>query len=231
VVESCAQRLAILLVEAILPALNGFLQRDIAFDYFREPAFGGALVVVWLVTGSAAGAYAAFVLSVFRPGVVLKGVVLLPGGSGRLRLALVIFQFGTLIALIVSTMTVQRQTQYAMQDRLRLPTEQIYLVFECPEPFNDAVSRIQGVLAASCSSGSALTYDRSNAEFAGPNGITISLRNSPVDYGFFELFAVKPLAGRLFSRDRGEDDVLRASHGDRDRACTAGWRGLLTMLI
>jgi len=118
---------AVLLVELILPMLNGFLQRDIAFDCVREPLLGCALFGVWLVTGLAAGAYAAFVLSMFRPAAVLKGVVLLPGGSGRLRQALVIFQFGTLIALIVSTMTIQRQTQYAMQDRLRLPTDQIFV--------------------------------------------------------------------------------------------------------
>jgi putative ABC transport system permease protein len=202
---------AVLVVERVLPALNGFLQRDIAFDYVREPLLGCALFAVWLVTGLAAGAYAALVLSMFRPGAVLKGVVFLPGGSGRLRQALVIFQFGTLIALIVSTMTIQRQTQYAMQDRLRLPTEQIFVAGSgCPPAFRDAVARIRGVLAASCSSGSALSYDRFSVEFDSPNGAVTTVRGAPVDYGFFELFAVKPVAGRLFAQDRGEDDVLRA---------------------
>jgi putative ABC transport system permease protein len=203
---------AILAVELGLPALNGFLQREIVFDYLRNPTLGTGIITVWLVTGLAAGAYAAFVLSMFRPGAVLKGVVFLPGGSGRLRQALVIFQFGTLIALIVSTMTIQRQTQYAMQDRLRLPTEQIYLGHSgCPDSFRDAVSRIQGVLAATCGSGSALTYDRFSVMFDSPGGSKVSLKGAPVDYGFFELFAVKPLAGRLFAPDRGEDDVLRAN--------------------
>jgi putative ABC transport system permease protein len=203
---------AVLLVELILPMLNGFLQRDIAFDYVHEPLLGCALFGVWLVTGLAAGAYAAFVLSMFRPGAVLKGVVFLPGGSGRLRQALVIFQFGTLIALIVSTMTIQRQTQYAMQDRLRLPTDQIFVSNTgCPTSFRDAVTRVQGVLAATCSSGSALTYDRFSVAFESRDGRLISMRGAPVDYGFFELFAVQPTAGRLFAPDRGEDDVLRGS--------------------
>jgi putative ABC transport system permease protein len=203
---------AVLGVELVLPALNGFLRREIAFDYLRDPRLGCALVAVWLLTGLAAGAYAAFVLSMFRPGAVLKGVVFLPGGSGRLRQALVILQFGTLIALIVSTMTIQRQTQYAMQDRLRLPAEQIYLGHSgCPASFRDAAARIRGVVAASCTSGAALSYDRSSAIFDAPNGSKISFKSAPVDYGFFELFAVKPIAGRLFSQDRGEDDVLRAN--------------------
>jgi putative ABC transport system permease protein len=208
-----AMTFAICAVELLLPALNGFLQREIVFDYVRDPILGCGIVAVWLVTGLAAGAYAAFVLSMFRPGAVLKGVMFLPGGSGRLRQALVIFQFGTLIALIVSTMTIQRQTQYAMQERLRLPTEQIYLGHSgCPDSFRDAVSRTPGVLAATCASASALTYDdRFSVIFDSQDGSKVSLRGAPVDYGFFELFAVKPLAGRVFAPDRGEDDVLRAN--------------------
>ena len=204
--------LAMLAVELILPMLNEFLQRDIVFDYVRQPLLGSALFAVWLVTGLAAGAYAAFVLSMFRPGAVLKGVVFLPGGSGRLRQGLVVFQFGTLIALIVSTLTIQHQTEYAMQDRLRLPTDQIFVsVGGCPAAFRDGAAHTSGVLAASCSSGSALTYDRFSVTFESPQGGSVAMRGAGVDYGFFELFAVKPIAGRLFAADRGEDDLLRAS--------------------
>jgi putative ABC transport system permease protein len=204
--------LAIAAVEWLLPALNGFLERGIVFDYLRNPRLGGGIIAMWLFTGLAAGAYAALVISRFKPGVVLKGIVFLPGGSGRLRQALVIFQFGTLIALIVSTATIHRQTQYAIEDRLRLPTSQIYIArFNCPAVFKEAVPRIPGVLASTCASGSAMTYDRAGAMFESTSGRVISLRSAPVDYGFFELFAVRPLAGRLFAKDRGEDDVLRFS--------------------
>jgi len=203
--------LAIATVEWLVPSLNGFLQRDIAFDYLRDPLLGGGILAVWLLTGLAAGAYAALVISRFKPGAVLKGLLFLPGGSGRLRQGLVIFQFGTLIALIVSTVTIQRQTQYAMEDRLRMPTNQIYIgSFGCSTAFKEGMAQVPGVLASSCSSGSALTYDRSSATFESTNGRAVSLRGTPVDYGFFELFGVRPVAGRLFARDRGEDDVLRS---------------------
>ena len=203
--------LAIGIVEWSLPALNGFLQRDIVFDYLRDPALGCGILLVWLLTGLSAGAYAALVISRFKPGVVLKGLTFLTGGSGRLRQTLVVFQFGTLIALIVSTVTIQRQTQYAIEDRLRLPTSQIYMGSTgCPDAFRDAVARIPGVLASTCASGSALTYDHTSATFQTTNGRSVSLRGAPVDFGFFELFAVQPLAGRLFMRDHGADDVLRS---------------------
>jgi putative ABC transport system permease protein len=172
---------------------------------------------VLLATGLAAGAYPALVLSMFRPSAVLKGVVSLPGGSGRVRQALVIFQFGTLIALIVATITVNRQTHYAMEERLRLPEDPIYLgTAGCPPAFREAVAHVPGVRAASCGSGSALTMDRYGSAFESPNGGNISFRLAAVDYGFFEVFGVTPVAGRLFAPDRGEDDLLRA-----DSASTA----------
>lgn len=204
--------LAMVAVEQILPALNEFLQRHIMFDYVRQPLLGGALLSVWLVTGLSAGAYAALVLSMFRPGSVLKGVVFLPGGSGRMRQGLVVFQFGALIALIVSTLTIQRQTDYAMRDRLRLPGDQIFVASGgCPDAFKDAVVHVPGIVAASCSSGSALIYDRFSVSFEAPNGGSVGLRGAGVDFGFFELFGVTPLAGRLFAADRGDDDLLRRS--------------------
>jgi putative ABC transport system permease protein len=203
---------AIAAVEWLLPAMNGFLQRDIAFDYLRDPVLGCGVIAIWLLTSLAASAYAALVISRFKPGIVLKGLGSLPGGSGRLRHALVIFQFGTLIALIVSTATIQRQTQYAMEDRLRLPTHQIYIANSgCTNAFREGVSHIPGVITVSCASGSSLTYDRSSATFASTNGRAISLRGAPVDYGFLELFSIRPVAGRLFARDRGADDVLHNS--------------------
>jgi len=111
---------------------------------------------------------------------------------------------------MVATATVHRQTQYAMEERLHLPSDQIYVgTSGCPTTFAADAAHLPGVRAASCSSGSGLTMDRFGTVFEGKNGGN-SVRVAPVDYGFFELFAVKPLAGRLLAPDHGEDDVLHA---------------------
>jgi putative ABC transport system permease protein len=205
-----ALALAMFAVGLALPPLDGFLQREIDFNYLRDPMLGLSILAAWLVTAVAASLYPALVLSMFQPNAVLKGVVHLPGGSGRLRQALVVFQFGTLIALIVATLTIQRQTQYAIEDRLRLPTDQIFFSsMGCPVAFRDAVANLHGVQAASCASGSALSLGRFGTIFVTPGGANISFRAAPVDRNFLELFAVKPLAGRLFSEDRGDDNLLR----------------------
>jgi putative ABC transport system permease protein len=205
-----ALALAMFVVELALPSLDGFLQREIAFDYLRDPLLGFSILSAWLITAVAASLYPALVLSMYQPSSVLKGVVFLPGGSARLRQALVVFQFGTLIALIVATLTIHRQTQYAIEGRLRLPMDQILLSNTgCPVAFRDAVANLHGVQAASCASTSTLSWGRLGTVFVTPSGAKVSFRAAPVDRSFLELFAVKPLAGRLFSEDRGEDNLLR----------------------
>lgn len=205
-----ALALALMAVELILPAFNGFLQRDIVADYVRDPRLGSAIIAVLMVIGLAAGAYPSLVLSMFRPGTVLKGVASLPSGSGRWRQALVIFQFGVLIALIVATVTVYRQTHYAMQDRLQFPTDEIYISTSgCPSAFRDAVAQFSGVRAASCASDSALVMSRLGTVVDSPGGGKTAVRLAPIDQDFFKVFSVSPIAGRLFAMERGEDNVLR----------------------
>ena len=203
--------IAVIAVKLTLPAFNGFLLRDIALDLASDPLLDVALVTMWLVTGLAAGVYPALVLSMFRPSVVLKGVAALPGGSGRMRQALVVFQFGTLIALIVATLTIHRQTQYAIEERLRLPGDQIFLGRStCPPAFRDAVVKIPGVRSASCASGTAMSLDRFGTTLESPSGSKVAFRVAPIDQTFFDVLTIRPLAGRLFAPDRGADNVLLA---------------------
>lgn len=203
---------ALVAVELVLPAFNGFLLRQITFDPGTEPALAFGLCALVVGTGLAAGAYPALYLSRFRPNAVLKGTSLLPNAS-RVRQALVVFQFATLIGLLVATFTVQRQTQYAMEGRLRVPTDQIYIGSgegDCPAAFAESVRGLAGVRAASCAADSSITFGHFTAMFSAPRGgKPVAARAAPVDYAFFELFDVRPIAGRLLSADRGQDDVLQ----------------------
>jgi putative ABC transport system permease protein len=210
---TAALALAVAAVNVLLPALNAFLQRNISFDYFRDPALSIGLLTVTLLTGLAAGVYPSVVLARLRPNRVLKGSLGLPGGSGRWRQVLVVFQFATLIALIVVTLTIARQTRYALEDRLRLPGNQIYMTLGgsgCPQGFAEAATHLAGVRAASCSSSMALAQSHWGALVSVPHSqSTLSIESAMIDYTFFSVFDIKPLAGRLFTQDRGEDDILR----------------------
>jgi len=201
---------AIVAVHLLLPAFNGFLQRDIVFDYQTNPMLALGIVGCAALAGVAAGAYPALYLSRFKPSAVLRGTTLL-AQSSRLRQALVVFQFAILIALLVATFTVQRQTRYAIEERLRLPTEQIYLgAGGCPPAMLDAVTTLDGVKAASCVSSATLGSDYFTAIFTPSQGRNlVAAAASPIDYAFFDVFDIKPLAGRLLSTKYGQDDLLR----------------------
>ena len=198
-------------VHLILPGMNGFLQRQVAFDPVVDPALGLGLIGAWLVVACVASAYPAVVLSTFRPVTVLKGVLWLPGGRGRMRNALVVAQFGVLVALIISTITIHRQTRFALEDQLRVPGDQIF-VMRAPcalMAFQDVARRIPGVEAAACTSNAAMGGDIGAAQFKLPTGGITNLNGAAMDTSFFGIFGIKPLAGRLFDDAHGEDNILR----------------------
>ncbi len=203
--------IAMIAVELVLPAFRGFLQRDIAFDYLHEPVLAFAIVGTWLVVSLSAGAYPAFVLSMFRPVAVLKGVLSLPGGPGRLRNVMVILQFGLLVGLIVATLTIQRQTRFAIKERLRVPGEQVLVMrTSCTrQAFHEVARRIPGVLAAACTSNAALGTEGGAAFFSRVDGSALSLNAGPTDGSLFDVFGVSSIAGRLFDEEHGEDNILR----------------------
>jgi putative ABC transport system permease protein len=206
-----ALALAMIAVDLVLPGFNGFLQRQITFDYVRDPALGLSVLGVCLCVALAAGAYPASVLSQFRPATVLKGLIALPGGPGRLRQAMVVLQFGTLVALIIATLTIHQQTRFAIEDQLRVPRDQIFIMrVPCGwMAFRDVALRIPGVRAAACTSAAAMGTDRGGAAFVLQNGGTLNINAGTVDTDFFGIFGIKPVAGRLFDAQHGEDVMLR----------------------
>ena len=103
---------ALLLVQLALPAFDRFVQMPLHVDY-QEPRFWFALLGFILLTGILAGSYPAFVLSSFKPVSVLKGRVDNLMSTISARKILVVFQFSIAIALIISTLIITRQIDFA----------------------------------------------------------------------------------------------------------------------
>jgi putative ABC transport system permease protein len=112
----------------------------------------------------------------------------------------------------VTTATLYRQTDFALARGLGggADGERILRIFaNCQDAFAGEVRRLPGVSAAACSSLNALNTpnlkNSSTVQLSGGRQETFDL--APVDFGFLELYGLRPLAGRLFSRDHGEDGV------------------------
>lgn len=111
-VATIAFTFALLLVRLLLPWFNQIADKEIAFPWNNERSWALGLGFT-LLTGLLAGSYPALYLSGFRPVKVLKGTF----QAGRLaalpRQVLVVVQFTVSITLVIGTLIVLRQIQYA----------------------------------------------------------------------------------------------------------------------
>jgi putative ABC transport system permease protein len=104
--------LALMLVSVALPAFNALTASVIAVPWTSAP-FWGVMLSYVLLTGLLAGIRPAFYLSSFRPVTVLKGVMQTGRAATLPRKILVVLQFTCSVALIISTVIVYQQIQYA----------------------------------------------------------------------------------------------------------------------
>ncbi len=210
--------LALAAVELILPEFNSLLDRsaDTAsapslLEYLHAPARAAAVLAALLATGVLAGSYPAFVLSTFRPAQVFKSMPARVAGSVAVRQVLVILQFAILIGLILATTVIYRQTLYAMRDGQRIDTDQVLLVYVDPgednEAFKDSVRSLGAVRGLTASAWLPTNFGALQWRTRISDGTMKELSFAPVDFGFFEFYGLRPLAGRLFGRQHGTDAV------------------------
>ncbi len=104
--------LSILFVQVALPSFNVLTGDSVSIPYSR-PVFWLIMFTYVLVTGLLAGSRPAFYLSSFNPVKVLKGSIQVGKAASLPRKVLVVLQFTCSIALIISTVIVYQQIQYA----------------------------------------------------------------------------------------------------------------------
>ncbi|MEI9982251.1 MAG: ABC transporter permease [Aliidongia sp.] len=231
--------LGMALAELCVQPLDAFLDRQIAFDYWRHPVLAVVPIAAAVLLGLAAGFYPALVLSSLPPATVLKARAGSSAGGGRLRLALVIFQFTVTIGLLIATTVIYRQNAFATTQALHFDKDLVLTVDlsslpwhqtpdglgrqEAPpvEALHDRLAAIPGVKAVAASFAVPQSSNHIGMDFDRPQtgqGMRVSLSQISVDFGFFDVYGLHLLAGRDFSRDHAED---KASLDDKARLTSA----------
>lgn len=205
---------AMVMVELSLPWFNDLSGKAIAIGYFESPMPTILFVSLLLVVGLLSGLYPALVLSSFRPAQAIRGRSRDRGSKG-LRSGLTVLQFAISIGLIVATSIIYLQTRFASDIELGYEPEDV-LVIRLASIEQQArteflwreVARISGVRGVGYSDsvpgdgyGTSTLVHRSTPE----GQIELSLNMAAPGPGFFEVYGVKPLAGRLFSEDYASD--------------------------
>ncbi len=106
--------LALLIVLLFIPTFNNLTDKQLSLELGSVNFWLGGIAFV-LFTGLLAGSYPAFVLANFQPGKVMKGVQHSLNSVFSLRKGLVITQFSFAIVLIIGTLVINDQIQYAQK--------------------------------------------------------------------------------------------------------------------
>ncbi len=141
-----ALAIAIFFAALLLPYFNQLSGKQITLGLLSSAWLLPALFVVALVVGLLAGSYPAFFLSAFQPIQVLKGKLAAGFKGSMLRNGLVVFQFSTVIVLIIGTLVIYSQLNYIRNKDLGYNREQILVLQNTNSLFQHAKSFKQDVL-------------------------------------------------------------------------------------
>ncbi|WP_342648459.1 ABC transporter permease [Mucilaginibacter sp. CSA2-8R] len=114
-IAAMAGALGLLAAQLALPYFNQLIQTQLAMPYANGWFIAGVIGFI-LITGLLAGCYPALYLSSFKAVAVLKGAHRKVSALITPRKVLVVTQFTFAVVMIVSTIIIRRQIQYA-QDR------------------------------------------------------------------------------------------------------------------
>ena len=227
------------LAELCLPVVNAVSGATRGLTYWGP---GGALI--WVLPlgvgiGLGAGLYPALLLSRFEPAPVLASARTPGGGRGeaRVRGVLIGAQFVVAIIFTICTLVIGSQAQFVRgQDRgfkseglITLDNVGAVLLAARENQILDALRRVPGVVAATASfrmpglpQGEGLVF----VHRAGQGGPPISIAQDLVADDYLKTFGAQLVAGRMFDRAHGLDDVAGPYKGSSD----AGARGIDVML-
>jgi len=201
--------LAIGLTVLSLPAFSQLSGKPMTLPR-TSPIFWALSLAITGITGLLAGSYPAFYLSGFRPVKVLKGAFKAGKGASLPRKVLVVAQFSISLSLIIGTLVVFRQIQYAKDrpvgyDRaglinIPISTDSLDRQYE---PLRTSLLNT-GVVAGVANSSTLLTafYQNNFMEWPGmtEEQKSISFRDIEVNADFGPTIAWTVLRGRDFSR-------------------------------
>ena len=205
--------LAVGIVLAVLPAFRAFVEREIAFNPFRDAALIPGLILLAAVVGAVAGSYPALFVSAFRPVAALKGTGASRMKGKGLRNGLIVFQFAASIALIICTVGVRGQLAFIRNTDMGYDRGQVLVLVPRGgiqaglEAFKNELRRSPAVVSVASSSALPNNVTSStNAKWPGmPDSVDVPIYVLDVDYDFPELYGLELLRGRSFSRDFPSD--------------------------
>jgi putative ABC transport system permease protein len=209
-----ASLLSLGLLQVLMPAYNNLLGYELP-SYWTNPWLYVFVLGVIMVVGILAGSYPALLLSSFSPIESLKGKLRHGKGGAFFRKALVVFQFGISVLLIISVVVIMNQMNYVRNTDLGFDKEQSMIVkfdnlqiSERKEQFKNELLKIPAVQTVSLMSGEPGGFhDSYSFETEAKPDERMSLSTEFTDLNFVKTLGLKIIAGRDFSESFGLDST------------------------
>ncbi|WP_207515874.1 ABC transporter permease [Longitalea luteola] len=196
---------ALLLLQLIMPAYCGFLGYQLP-SYWLNPWIYVFTIGVIIVVGLLAGSYPAFMLSSFTPIESLKGKLKTGKQGSFFRKALVVFQFGISVLLIVCVAIVMKQMNYVRNTDMGFNKEQSMIVrldngsiWNKKIQFKNILQADPAVASVSLMSGEpGGFYDTHGFETEGRPGEKFMFNTEFADFEYVKTLGLTIIAGRDF---------------------------------
>lgn len=210
--------IALFLVVLLVPEFNKLLGRNIPLSIVGSSWILIGMLSTAIVIGCLSGLYPAIFLSNINPVKALKGnFIKTPKGRSLLRNSLVVMQFVAAIGLITGSMIITQQLEFIQEKKLGYNKEHIVHV----PYFNEDIYQKESVLRSELLSHpninkvSISTQLPINVTSQGPidswggnlNKQQLYIYRTFVDYEFLDLFEMKMIEGRGFSKDIASDST------------------------
>jgi ABC-type antimicrobial peptide transport system permease subunit len=195
------------------PILNQISGKQIVLvDFFSIYNILGALAL-GVFTGLASGIYPALLLCSIIPVKTIKGKIQYSSGSKFLKRIFISSQFIVSVILIVITLTIYRQLNYILNMDLGFKKDQIISVpmndqlFKNYEAFKENLLQNSNILhVTSAYNNPTNIYHTNLIDWQGnTTGKPIAINDQSVDHDYFDLFEMKIIHGRAFSKEFPHD--------------------------
>ena len=202
---------ALVITQLLLPLFAQVAAKNLSFSPRENSFLLAGFFVLAVITGLMSGSYPAFYLSSFKPVKVLKGKFQNSFAAVSLRKALVVVQFVISVVLIIASVVISNQMKYMRTKDLGFEREQQVII-----PLRSSVAKnIYTPLKTELTKNSVIQSVGASEYYPGiinprdmplyKEGQTMNeakrTHMNAVDESYLQTLGIKPVAGRLFSKD------------------------------
>ncbi len=210
--------LALLMVQLALPVFNNLTEKNMSVP-FEETLFWTQFLGIIIFTGLLAGSYPAFYLSATKVISVFKSFVKTGSSVVWARKGLVTFQFILATVLIVGTVVVYQQINYALKQNLGYDKDQLIRIplegklsgnFDV---FKTAIQNNAGIKTVSRSSHGMIGRNLNSGDVSWEGkdpDFTSLFEIIGIDYDYLETMGFDLIKGEDFLREKGADSTQGA---------------------